>query len=126
MSGFSFRPAIREKIPVIIGLAGPSKSGKTMSAHRLAVGLSQGGQVAMINTEGPKGHQYADEFKYVAVDMDEPFSMKRYTEAIKAAAELKPSVLIIDSMSHAHEGLGGMLMQHEAELDRLAGENYEK
>ncbi len=123
---FTFRPAIREMIPVIIGLAGPSKSGKTMSAHRLAVGLAQGGKVAMINTEGPKGHQYADDFKYVAVDMEEPFSMKRYTEAIKAAAEIKPAVLIVDSMSHAHEGIGGMLMQHEAELDRMAGENYEK
>lgn len=126
MSEFVFRPAIREQIPMIIGLAGPSKSGKTLSAHRLAVGLAQGGQVAMINTEGPKGHQYADKFKYVKVDMDEPFSMKRYLEAIKAAAEIKPSVLIIDSMSHAHEGIGGMLDQHESELDRMAGNDYKK
>jgi len=123
---FSFRPAIRQNTPLIVGLAGPSKSGKTMSAHRLAVGLAQGGQVAMINTEGPRGHQYADKFKYLAVDMMEPFSLKKYTEAIKAAAEIKPAVLIIDSVSHAHEGQGGMLDQHEAELDRLAGENYEK
>lgn len=123
---FNFRPAIRQNTPVIIGLAGPSKSGKTMSAHRLAVGLAQGGQVAMINTEGPRGHQYADKYKYLAVDMTEPFSLKKYTEAIKAAAEIKPAVLIIDSVSHAHEGTGGMLDQHESELDRLAGENYEK
>ncbi len=29
MSGFTFRPAIREQTPMIVGLAGPSKSGKT-------------------------------------------------------------------------------------------------
>lgn len=126
MSGFTFRPAVREQTPCIIGLAGPSKSGKTYSAHRLAVGMANGGQVAMINTEGPRGHQYAERFKYIAADMLEPFSMKRYSEAIKDAAAIKPAVLIIDSVSHAHEGIGGMLDQHESELDRMAGEDYKK
>jgi hypothetical protein len=123
---FTFRPAVRENTPTIIGLAGPSKSGKTYSALRLAMGLSNGGQVAMINTEGPRGHQYAEKFKYVAADMGEPFSMKRYEEAIKDASAIKPAVLIIDSMSHAHEGTGGMLDQHETELDRMAGQDFVK
>ncbi len=123
---FIFKPAIREKTPCIIGLAGPSKSGKTYSALRLAVGMAQGGQVAMINTEGPRGHQYADKFKYIAADMLEPFSMKRYEEAIKDAAAIKPAILIIDSVSHAHEGIGGMLDQHESELDRMAGNDFKK
>lgn len=123
---FTYRPAIREKTPCIIGLAGPSKSGKTYSALRLAVGIAQGGQIAMINTEGPRGHQYAEKFQYIAADMLEPFSMKRYEEAIKDAAALKPAVLIIDSVSHAHEGTGGMLDYHESELNRLAGEDYKK
>lgn len=123
---FTFRPAVRENTPIIVGLAGPSKSGKTMSALRLAVGMANGGQIAMINTEGPRGHQYAEKFKYIAADLNEPFSMKRYEEAIKAAEELKPAVLIIDSMSHAHEGIGGMLDQHERELDRMAGQDFQK
>lgn len=123
---YTFRPAIRINTPVIVGLAGPSKSGKTFSAFRLAGGLAQGGQIVMINTEGPRGHQYAETFKYDACDITEPFSMKRYEEAIKVAAALKPAVLIIDSVSHAHEGIGGMLDQHEAELDRLAAQDYKK
>lgn len=126
MNGFTFRPAVRELTPIIIGLAGPSKSGKTNSAHRLAVGLAKGGKVLMINTEGPKGHQYADIFKYFTVDLDEPFSTKRYTEAIQEASKSSPAVLIIDSMSHAHEGIGGMLDQHESELDKMAGDDYQK
>ncbi|MCK5343645.1 MAG: AAA family ATPase, partial [Candidatus Heimdallarchaeota archaeon] len=124
---YTFRPAVREQTPVIIGLAGPSKSGKTYSALRLATGMAKGGKIAMINTEGRRGHQYADKFKYDAADLSEPFTMKSYEEAIKDAAKIKPAVLIIDSMSHAHEGIGGMLDQHEAELDRLSkGGNYEK
>ena len=123
---YTFRPALRLNTPMIPGLAGPSKSGKTYSALRLATGMAQGGQIAMINTEGPRGHQYADRFKYIACDLTEPFTMKSYEEAIKAASALNPAVLVIDSVSHAHEGIGGMLDQHEKELDRLAGNDYQK
>lgn len=123
---FTFRPAQRPSMPLIIGLAGPTKSGKTKSALRIASGLANGGKIAMINTEGPRGHQYADQFKYEATELTEPFSMKRYEEAIKMAASIKPAVTIIDSMSHAHEGIGGMLDQHESELNRLAGNDFKK
>jgi len=70
---YTFRPATRENTPLIIGIAGPTKSGKTMSALRLGVGLANGGTVAMLNAEGPRGHQYADTFKYVACDLMPPF-----------------------------------------------------
>jgi hypothetical protein len=120
MSGFTFRRAVREHTPMIIGLAGPTKSGKTMSALRLAVGLAKGGKIVMINTEGKRGHQYADKFQYLTADLEEPFSMERYEQAIKAASEINPVVLIVDSVSHSHEGKGGMLDFHETELDRLS------
>lgn len=119
---FHFRPARRENTPLIVGIAGPTKSGKTYSAHRLARGLANGGTVAMINAEGAKGHQYADEFDYVATDIDQPFRPERYTEALQAALEINPAVVIIDSMSHMHDGPGGMLEYHEDELQRLAGD----
>jgi AAA domain len=122
----TFHKAVRTNTPIIIGLSGPSKSGKTYSALRLATGMANGGQIAMINTEGPRGHSYAEKFNYITADLEEPFSMKKYEEAIKAAAELNPSVLIIDSVSHAHEGSGGMLDQHETELDRMAGNDFKK
>lgn len=119
----TFRPARRENTPLIVGLAGPTKSGKTFSAHRLAVGLANGGPVAMINAEGAKGHQYADEFDYIATDIEAPYRPERYTEYLKATLALdpKPAVVIIDSGSHMHDGPGGILEYHEDELDRLAG-----
>jgi hypothetical protein len=121
----TFRPAKRENTPLIIGLAGPTKSGKTYSAHRLAAGLASGGPIAMINAEGAKGHQYSDKFTYIATDLTAPFRPERYTEALKAALALdpRPAVVIIDSLSHMHDGPGGILEYHEDELDRLAGDD---
>jgi hypothetical protein len=125
---FQFRPAKRLNTPLVVGIAGPTKSGKTYSAHRLAQGLAQGGPVVMINAEGAKGHQYADTFHYIATDIEPPYRPERYTEALKAALALepKPAVVIIDSMSHMHDGPGGLLDFHESELDRLAGNDYGK
>lgn len=125
MNAFSFRPARRLNTPLIIGLAGPTKSGKTYSAHRIAVGLAKGGAVAMINAEGAKGHQYSDKFTYLACDITAPYRPERYTEALKTALALnpRPAVVIIDSLSHMHDGPGGILEYHEDELDRIAGED---
>jgi hypothetical protein len=128
MSTFTFRPAKREHTPLVIGLAGPTKSGKTYSALRLAVGLGQGGPVAMINAEGAKGHQYADRFDYLATDILPPYHPDRYTEVLRAALALepKPAVVILDSMSHMHDGPGGLLESHDEELDRLAGQDEKR
>jgi hypothetical protein len=125
---FTHRPAKREHTPLVVGIAGPTKSGKTYSAHRVAKGLAAGGSVAMINAEGAKGHQYADEFDYTAIDITRPYSPTRYTEALRYALGLdpKPAVVIVDSMSHMHNGPGGLLEWHEAELDRMAGDDYKK
>jgi len=123
---FTFRPAVRAHIPTIVGLAGPTKSGKTYSALRLAKGMANGGPVFMLNAEGPKGHLYADKFDYLACDIEAPFSPKRYTEAVLAAAKENPAVLIIDSASHMHDGPGGLLEFHDAELQRLAGNDFAK
>lgn len=123
VAAFSFRPAVRENTPLIVGIAGPTKSGKTYSAHRVAIGLAGGGAVAMLNAEGPRGHQYAEKFKYLACDIMPPYSPQRYIEALAAAAELNPAVLIIDSASHMHDGPGGLLEYHRSELERLAGKD---
>lgn len=125
---FHFRPAVREHTPLIVGIGGPTKSGKTYSAHRIAAGLANGGPVVMINAEGAKGHQYADRFDYIATDIQPPYRPERYTEALKAAlaVEPKPAVIIIDSGSHMHDGPGGVLEYHEDELGRLAGADYKK
>lgn len=118
---FTFRPAKRENTPLIIGIAGPTKSGKTYSALRVATGLAHGAPVIMLNAEGARGHQYADTFKYLACDLVPPYRYPMYEAALREAAAQKPGAIIIDSMSHAHDGPGGFLEWHEEELDRMAG-----
>ena len=80
----------------------------------------------MINAEGMRGHQYADKFKYVTCDLNAPYRPVHYTESLKAAASLRPAVVIIDSVSHMHDGPGGVLEWHEEELDRMAGQDFSK
>lgn len=103
----SIRPAKRQNTPIILGLAGVSKSGKSMSAHRLAVGLADGGRIIMLNTE-PHGHHYADRFQYEAADIASPHRIEKYVEAIEVIAKEQPAVLIIDSLTHLWDGIGGM------------------
>lgn len=117
------RPAVREDTPLIVGLAGPTKSGKTYSAHRLARGLTPGGKIIMINAEGKRGHMYADKFKYDKIDMYPPYTPAIYEEAVELAGKAKPDAVIIDSASHLHDGPGGLLEYHEAEMDRLCGKD---
>lgn len=123
---FTFRPATRQHTPLIIGVAGPTKSGKSMSALRLATGLAGGKTIAMLNTEGPRGHMYADRFQYITADMSAPFRHTRYIDAIQEMKKLDLGCAIIDSVSHSHDGPGGFLEWHEEILDRVAGKDHAK
>lgn len=122
----TFRPAIRQNTPLIVGIAGPTKAGKTYSALRLATGLADGQPIIMINAEGLRGHQYADKFKYLTYDLSAPYRPDVYTEALKAAQEKQPGAVIVDSVSHCHDGPGGVLEWHEEILEKMAGADYEK
>ncbi|HET6943342.1 MAG TPA: AAA family ATPase [Sphingomicrobium sp.] len=108
---FSFRPARREGVPLLIGLAGASGSGKTFSALELASGIAEveQGTVAFIDTENRRGLHYADRFDFMHAELDPPFRPERYGEAIRAAEAAGAAVIVIDSFSHEYEGEGGIL-----------------
>src|SRR3546814_535683 len=116
---YQFRPAVREQCYTLTGFAGPSGSGKTFSALAFAQGLKGDGKVAMIDTEARRGLHYADQFDYLYSELTAPFTPERYIEAIQAAQKAGASVIIVDSMSHEHEGPGGILEMHETELTRM-------
>jgi len=124
-------PAVREATPLLVGLVGPSFSGKTLSALRLATGFQRvcGGEIFMIDTESRRGLHYAHDaaapsgvrtFKFRHVPFGAPFSPLDYLHAIEHCANQGARQIIIDSMSHEHEGPGGVLEMHDAEIDRLA------
>lgn len=115
--------------PLWVGLYGPSGSGKTFSALRLARGIQSvaGGKIHMIDTESGRGLHYADLFDYDYTSFEPPHGSLDYLAAIRYAIEKKDArVLIIDSQSHEHDGEGGLVEWHEAELDRMAGDDYRK
>jgi hypothetical protein len=123
---FTFRPAVRENVGLLIGLIGESGSGKTMTAMRLAKGICADRRFAVIDTEGGRAKHYADFFAFDHGDLTPPFTPERYLEAIQTADKERYPVIIVDSMSHEHAGEGGLLDWQEAELDRMAGQDWKK
>ena len=117
----NFSDAQRQDSRAIIGLGGPNNSGKTVSALRLATGITQltGGDILYVDTENKRALKYADSFKFKHFDFEPPFTAERYLEVLqKADKGGKPgSVIIFDSMSHEHEGMGGLLERSEQYLD---------
>lgn len=124
---FESTMAIREKVPLLLGLMGPSGSGKTYSALRLATGIQKvsGGDIWFVDTEAKRAKHYADHFKFHHIDFKSPFSPIDYLSAIQHCMDKGAGVIVVDSMSHEHEGQGGVLEMHEAELDRMAGKDGE-
>lgn len=104
-----FRKAIKHEAKLRMAIAGPSGSGKTYTALAVATNLVTSGRVALIDTEHGSASKYADLFDFDVLDLEPPFHPNRFVEAIQAAAEAGYEVLVIDSLSHAWNGAGGLL-----------------
>ncbi len=105
-----FHKAERKKGKLRLAIAGPAGSGKTYSALLIALGL--GGRIAMIDTERGSGELYDHLGEYDACTIHPPFEPKKYVETIRAAEDLGYETIIIDSLSHAWVGQGGLLDVH--------------
>lgn len=118
-----FKKAERKKAKLRLALMGPSGSGKTYSALRIAQGL--GGSIAMIDTEAGSGELYANLTDYDVCPLSPPFTPEKFMGAIKDAEESGYNVLIIDSLSHAWAGEGGILDMHDtAAKSTRSGNSY--
>lgn len=119
-----FQKAERRKSKMRLALAGPAGSGKTYSALLIAFGILAGrakkdkGKVAMIDTERGSGELYAHLGEYDVCSITAPFEPEKYTGAIKVAEDSGYGVIIIDSLSHAWQGEGGLLDLHGHLADR--------
>jgi AAA domain len=112
-----FKPAVRKNVHILIGIAGASGSGKTFTALEVAAGLAgENGRIAGIDTEAGRMLHYADRFKFDHCDLMAPFSPDYYLEAIRAAEAQNYDVIVVDSFSHEHAGIGGLLEMADAEL----------
>ena len=112
---YTFRRAVRENVPLLIGLAGASGSGKTYTAITLAKGMAGDKPFAVIDTEAGRAKHYADQFAFDHMDIHPPFRPETYLAAIKAADAAHYPVIVVDSMSHEWAGDGGILDWQEEE-----------
>jgi hypothetical protein len=136
---YAARPATRESIGLLIGLAGGTGSGKTKSAIRMAHGIVQqmiaagaakpGAKFVVIDTEHNRAKHYAprpgekpdfvETFDFDHVSLDPPFRPQQYADAIKAQDDAGYPVIMVDSASHEWAGEGGILDWHEEKLDEM-------
>lgn len=104
---FTFTPATKRQRRARVFLTGPSGSGKTWTALTWARVLGE--KIAAIDTEHGTMLAYADDFTFDHLALDPPFTVDRYIAALTAAADAGYDVLVIDSLSHAWAGKGGLL-----------------
>lgn len=116
-----FQKAIKEQAKLRLAIAGPSGSGKTYTA--LAVGTTLG-RVAFVDTEHGSASKYADLFEFDVLNLEPPFHPARFVEAIRAAEAAGYDVVILDSLSHAWNGPGGVLEIVEQAAKRFKGNSY--
>ncbi len=107
----SFKKAEKKGILARIANCGPSGSGKTYwsleQADRLAT--AYGTKIAVIDTEYGSAKIYADKFEFDVLELYDDFSPQRYIDAMKDAAKAGYGVVVIDSLTHAWDGTGGVL-----------------
>lgn len=124
MSGF--RKATRRRVWLKVALAGPSGSGKTASSLLMAYGIAgDWSKIGLIDTENGSGELYVGATigdthigEYNVLTLTPPYTAEKYTAAIREAEKAGLTVLIIDSLSHAWAGDGGLLDQHGKIADR--------
>ena len=119
----SFKKATKAAAKLRLGLIGPAGSGKTMTALRVAHGL--GGRVAVIDTERGSASLYSGER---GMDFDvlelESYEAEKFIQAIAQAEAAGYDVLIIDSLSHAWAGKGGILEFVDKAAKRSGGGSF--
>lgn len=103
----TFEKAVKHEAKLRLAIAGPSGSGKTYSA--LAIATALGGKVAVVDTEHGSASKYADTFFFDVLELYSPFHPDRFGEAIKDAFVGGYSTIILDSLTHAWSGPGGLL-----------------
>lgn len=129
---FKVEEASRVGVVPLIDLYAESGCGKTFSALLLARGIAgPDGLIVGVDTENRRMSLYADVIPggFKVINFDHPFAPDRYIAALQVAFDMKPAVVVVDSMSHEWEGIGGtcdMAAENEAKSGRPGLHNWKK
>lgn len=114
MKSFVIKKAVRSHAKMRIGISGTAGSGKTWSSLLIAKGLSKTGKIGLIDTENGSGSLYSHLCDYDLIELKAPYLISDYIGALDAFIAEGYEVVIIDSLTHAWAGVGGLLDKHAA------------
>ena len=118
-----FRKAQRSNSKLRLAITGAAGSGKTYSSLLIAIGL--GGRIAMIDTENGSGDLYSELGDYDICSLNPPYDPRRYIQLIHEAEQAAYDTIIIDSLTHAWNGQGGILdLQSKVTEAKYKGNSY--
>lgn len=117
-----FKKAERSQVFLKLGITGPTGSGKTYSALRLAMGLiaGTGRRVAFLDTENDSASLYSDRFDFDVIPIPPPFEADYFASGVRAAVEGGYGACIVDSASHFWKGV----LEFKDALDRRGGNSF--
>ena len=121
----TFQKAERKRVKLRLGICGTSGSGKTYSSLLIAKGL--GGKIAVVDTENHSAELYAGKEgipEYDVCVLTPPYETEKYVQAIIESERAGYDVIILDSISHAWAGEGGLLDQQGKIADSGRGNSY--
>lgn len=120
-----FQKAVKAESKLRLAIAGPSGSGKTYTSLAIATALAGDKPIALIDTEHGSASKYADLFNFDVAEMHPPFHPGKFMDAIAEAEKAGYAVVILDSISHAWAGSGGILdIVDEAAKRSKSGNTY--
>jgi hypothetical protein len=101
-----FTKAAKQQKKARINIDGVAGAGKSLSALRIARGLSPSGRIVVLDTENSSASLYADKIEggYDVGVLAGDMRPRSFTEALHEAEEAGYDVIIIDSLSHAWRG----------------------
>lgn len=118
-----FQRATKHESRLRAALLGPAGSGKTFTALKIARALvGPEGRIALMDTEHGSASKYADLFQFDSAAPDS-FAVEVYLQTIQEAEDAGYDALIIDSLSHAWAGKGGLLEFVDQQAKRSQSNN---
>jgi hypothetical protein len=132
MASFEIKEAKRKEARLRLAFCGVSGGGKTKSALRVAFGLAQAmldagvisgslrRKVGVIDTERKSASLYDNVGPFDVIELEKPYTTDSYLGALRAFEAAGYPIIVIDQLSHAWAGSGGLLEKK----DKLAADPY--